>query len=66
MLSEKERNRRVRILTKLGLKFDGQQFARGDFNVHHTEVTLSSVEEFNTIADNIKTEMERRERAKTT
>ena len=47
-------------LTELGLKFNGEEFVDGDFNVHWTEVSCDTDEQFANKIEVIKKEKERR------
>ena len=47
-------------LFKLGLMFNGQEYCKDDFNVHWTEITCDSDEEFKKKLSFIKEEMKRR------
>ena len=49
-------------LTDLGLKFNGQEFVDGDFNVHWTELTCDTDKEFNKKVESIRMEKKRRQR----
>ncbi len=59
MLNEKTK-KRCDQLCKLGLIFNGQEYIKDDFNVHWTEITCDTDEEFNKKIASIEKEMERR------
>lgn len=54
---------RTRILSDLGLIFNGEEFVKEDINVHWTEITCDSNSEFSNKIEKIKGEIERRKNA---
>jgi hypothetical protein len=48
----------------LGMKFNGSEFFKEDFNVHWTEISCDTDEEFDAKIEKIKAEMRRRKRSK--
>jgi hypothetical protein len=58
--------KRVDRLFVLGLRFNGQEMCKEDFNVHHTEITCDTDKEFDAKVEKIKAEMERREKESAT
>ena len=53
------REKRIEELYALGLQFNGSEFFKDDFNVHHTELFLDE-DKWNRMITKIKNEMERR------
>ena len=51
---------RCNQLFEMGLKFNGAEHVKDDFNVHWTEIICSSDKEWNEIISNIKNEMKER------
>jgi len=60
MLDEKTKAR-LNQLSELGLRYNGAEYMKDDFNVHWTEITCDSDEVFNKKIESIKAEMKRRE-----
>ena len=60
MLDEKTQAR-LNQLTELGLRYNGSEYMKDDFNVHWTEIACDSDEVFNKKIESIKAEMKRRE-----
>ncbi len=48
-------------LVDLGLRWDGRQFYRGDFNIHWTEICLDNDARFEQRIERLKAELVRRE-----
>lgn len=53
---------RMDSLSALGLKNNGIEFVKDDFNVHWTEITCDTDEVFSAKVEEIKAEMARRAR----
>ena len=60
MALNEQTKKRCDQLFALGLMFDGQQYRKDDFNVHWTEITCDTDEQFEKKLSDIKKEMERR------
>lgn len=58
----KNLKQRYNQLFKMGLKWNGIEYAKDDFNVHWTEITCSNDNEWNKIIFNIESEMKRRKK----
>ena len=48
-------------LVDLGLRWDGRQFYRGDFNIHWTKICLDNDARFEQRIERLKAELVRRE-----
>jgi hypothetical protein len=60
----KETKKRIDQLFELGLKWNGSEYFKNDINVHWTEITCSTDEQFNSIVEDITKELKRRENGK--
>ena len=60
----KQTENRMNELCDLGLKFNGSDFIKDDFNINWTEITCDTDEVFNKKIESIKKEMERRKTIK--
>ena len=59
-----ENKKRLDILFNLGLKWNGAEYFKDDINVHWIEIVASTDEQFNSIVEDIKQELKRRENGK--
>ena len=60
MALNEQTKKRCNQLFKLGLMFNGDSYVKEDFNVHWTELTCNTDEQFEKKLSDIKEEMERR------
>lgn len=58
-MNETIRDKRTNELYALGLRFNGSEFCRDDFNVHHTEMFKNN-SDWDRMIYRIKNEMKRR------
>ena len=61
--AEAKKTERINILSALGLKWDGEQYVKDDFNVHLTEIISLSDDEFDEVINKINAEIEKRNQA---
>lgn len=62
--AEERLSNRLKSLSEIGLKFDGEQYVMNDINVHVVEIKTLSDEEWETMITKITKEIERRAAAK--
>ncbi len=58
------REDRVAQLSKLGLRYNGEEFIQDDINVHHTEIICDTEEQWNKKITKIEKEINRRKALK--
>ena len=63
IITEETKNR-IDTLFNLGLKWNGSEYFKDDINIHWTEITVMSNEEFEKTVEDIKQELKRRENEK--
>lgn len=59
---KEQTTKRCDQLFALGLQFNGQEYCKDDFNVHWTEITCDTDEEFEKKLVSIKAKMKHREK----